>query len=186
MGVRWLENEPVVKHLIPLLPLLVKFVKAVTDKEIKICKSASYLTMEAALRNVPLLLAKLEFFANIALVLEPFLTEFQSNQPLVPLLYDRITGILRSLMSRFIKAESIKDKSGASLAKLDVKKDNVFVKDVEIGFGASRALASLSTEVKMKFRKEALEIMQSICIKIQERSPIKYPMTKYASCFNPD
>ena len=59
------------------------------------------------------------------------------------------------------------------------------MKEVDIGFGARRALAGLSTEVNVNFRKEAKEILQSICSKIQERSPLKYSLIKYVSCFNP-
>ena len=168
-----------------MLPLLVEFVKAVNDKTVKVSKSQSFERMERLLKNVPLLRAKLEFFSNIALALEPFLTEFQSNQPLVPFLYDRLQCILQSLMTRFLKPEALQDKSGLALAKIDVKKDCLLVKEVGIGFGASRALAVCSTETKVNFRREAKEIMQTICTKIQERSPLKYPMTKYASCLNP-
>ena len=129
---------------------------------------------------------KQEFFLNIASELEPFLKEFQGNQPLVPLLYDRLQVILRSLLNRFIKADVVQGlKSGVALIKADVKQDCVVVKEVDIGFGARRALAGLSTEVNVNFRKEAKEILQSICSKIQERSRLKYSLIKYVGCSNP-
>ena len=187
VGVRWLENGPVAQHLITMLPLLTDFVKAVEDKAIKVSKSKSYEVMVKALKNIPLLRAKLEFFCSVASNLEPFLTEFQTNKPLVPLLYDRLQSILRSLMTRFLKQEVIKNKSGSDLAKTDVKKEShcVMVKEVEIGFGASRALAAASNESKVNFRRDAKEILQSICGKIQDRSPLKYSMTKSSSSLNP-
>ena len=54
--------------------------------------------------QIDLLRAKLEVFAFTAAELEPFPREFQSNQPIVPFLYDRLQSILSSLMCRFIKA----------------------------------------------------------------------------------
>ena len=63
--------------------------------------------MEKQLKQIDLLHAKLEFFAFTAAELEPFPREFQSNQPIVPFLYDRLQSILSSLMGWFIKTRVV-------------------------------------------------------------------------------
>ena len=59
--------------------------------------------MEKQLKQIDLLRLKLEVFAFTTAELEPFPREFQSNQPIVPFLYDRLQSILSSLMGWFIK-----------------------------------------------------------------------------------
>ena len=125
VGVRWLENGPVVEHLLTILPHLKTFVDAVQNKTVKnVSLSNSYKIMANELKNMHLLRAKLEFFAVIVSELEPFMREFQTNKPLSPHLYDRLRAILTSCMGRFIKPHVMADfKSESDLIKLDLKKE---------------------------------------------------------------
>ena len=120
--------------------------------------------------------------------------EFQGNQPLAPYLYERLQLILSNLLKRFIKTSVMNNlKSGTDFVKLDVKKELNLLsnKEVEIGFGAKRALCdnsgngSVPSSVAVAFRGEAKEVLQTICAKIQERSPLKYSMTKSISSLSP-
>ena len=187
-----------VEHLIPLLPLLKEFVVAVEIKTIKnVSKSKSFEIMAKELKNLDMIRAKLEFFAYTAAELEPFMREFQTNRPIAPYLYDRLQLILSSLMGRFMKEQVLNDaKSGSDLVKLDPKKaSNCLTNhEVEIGFGARRAVASAvgkkissdnTINIAVNFRREAKEIMQVIVAKIQERSPLKYSKVKALSSLCP-
>ena len=42
--------------------------------------------------------AKLSFFSYVASLLEPFLTKYQANCPMVPYLYKNLTALFRSLI----------------------------------------------------------------------------------------
>ena len=174
------------EHLIPLLPHLKEFVDAVNDKTVKnVSKSPSFNVLETELRQLDLIRAKLEFFAYTATELEPFLREFQTNKPYAPFLYDRLRSILTTIIGRFVKSH----------VKLDPKKESNCLpnKEVQIGFGAQRAVAkavanskySTSSGLSVTFRKEAKEIMQVIVSKIQDRSPLKYGKVKALSALSP-
>ena len=76
--------------------------------------------MEKQLKQIDLLRAKLEFFAFTAAELEPFPREFQSNQPIVPFLYDRLQSIFSSLMGWLMKAHVLEAaKNGVELVRFD-------------------------------------------------------------------
>ena len=57
--------------------------------------------------NDKLVCVKLEFFCLVASILLPFLTNYQSDKPLVPFLAADLAEIIRCLMKRFLKSEII-------------------------------------------------------------------------------
>lgn len=177
-----------VQHLISILDNLKGFVEAVEGKEVKIAKSKSYHIVANAMKNVFLLKARLEFFLLIASELEPFLKEYQGNTPLVPFLYDRVKTLMIDLLKRFIKPAVVENlKTGNDILKLDLKKEAnlISTKEVVIGFGPRRALTKVQVQLALQFRSDVKIILQKICQKIKERSPLKYSLTKYASALNP-
>ena len=81
VGIRWLENLPVASRLILILDDLHKYVQAINEKKVKTTISKSVQRMIDAFDNIAQLRARLQFFVSIAVELEPFLREFQSNLP---------------------------------------------------------------------------------------------------------
>ena len=55
-----------------------------------------------------LMFAKMQFFHNIANILSEFLTNFQTDKPVMPFLSDLLKRFLRTFMKSFILAEVIK------------------------------------------------------------------------------
>ena len=189
VGIRWLENGAVASALLEILPNLKEFVNSVEAKKITITKGKSYEILVKDLKNMKILTARLEFFVSVARELEPFLREFQGNQPLAPMLYDKLRFIMTSLFKRFMKPEIVDNlKTGSDFVKIDLKKseNHLPVKQVDIGFGAKRALSNDSNiSEAVNFRSEARQILIGIGCKLQERSPLKYSMVKFISCLNP-
>lgn len=72
------------------------------------CKA--FETVVAAV-NDPFFEAKFSFFITAAASVEPFLREFQSESPMVPFLYDELTGLLKLTMEKALKPEALKGKS---------------------------------------------------------------------------
>ena len=103
---RWLENVPVFKRAILIWSCIEKYVEKVNQKEFMKPTSRSYETVSNAVKD-KLVCVKLEFFCLVASVLLPFLTNYQSDKPLVPLLAADLAEIIRCLMKRFIKSEII-------------------------------------------------------------------------------
>lgn len=64
--------------------------------------------MEFALIDNPLIY-KLTFFKSIAAEVKPFLTEFQTDKPVAPFLFESISKMIKNIMRKFVKAETIKE-----------------------------------------------------------------------------
>lgn len=193
VGVRWLENQCVAKRILVLMPHLHAYVNAVKSKQIVTTISRSMATVIAELNNVPLLRAKLEFFCLLAGELEPFLREFQTNVPMAPFLYEQLQAIIRKQLSRFVKKELLASaKTGSKLMEIDIEKvSNLMqVHDIDIGFGPKRALhgsseARADRGVVMAFRNDSQNILKHLVMKIKEKSPLKYSLTRGISSLDP-
>lgn len=61
----------------------------------------SYCVVETAIRD-PLLFEKLTFMLGIAEELQMFLTQFQTDSPMLPFPGTAVENLLRSLMSRIV------------------------------------------------------------------------------------
>ena len=62
----------------------------------------------------PFLKAKLCFFVSIAKDLESFLTEYQTDKPMIPFLYESLKNLLNRLLQRFVKPEILVANSAGS------------------------------------------------------------------------
>lgn len=54
-----------------------------------------------------LLQAKLLFLQSVALELEHYLTDFQSDKPLLPFMFDQLYSVVRSIGNRFLKKSNV-------------------------------------------------------------------------------
>src|SRR6267154_664791 len=84
-----------------MLPFLKVYVAAMTKKP---PASESFRKVKKALED-KMLSAKLGFMQSVALQLEPYLTKFQTNKPLLPFMYQDMYNLLRNLMIRFVKSD---------------------------------------------------------------------------------
>lgn len=115
-GTRWLENIDVAKRAREILPNVKQYVEKVKkEKRIPKCKSFQLILHQL---EDKLLDAKLTFFEAFACELQPFLTLFQSNEPMIPFLYENLLNIYKNILTRFVKAEVLEK---ADLTKLDIK-----------------------------------------------------------------
>lgn len=184
-SVRWLENSNVAARVISIFANLCKYVKAVkgTQKEPN-CKSFQIV---AAAVDDKLLLAKLTFFQSLATEVEPFLREFQTDNPMAPFLFDAIYLLLQNAMRRFIKSEIIE---ANQLMKIDMmNKENLLrFEDVDIGYATRQAVkkcSGVSLKDVLIFRKECRTCLQLFVAKIMVRSPLRFPLTEAIKCLNP-
>ena len=68
------------------------------------------------------MLAKLHFVMSVANLFIAVLTKFQSESPLIHLLFEDLVQVLKLLLKRFVKFDALKGKSAAQL--LSVQLDN--------------------------------------------------------------
>lgn len=97
--------------------------------------SASYSVVETAIRD-PLLSAKLTFMLGIVEELQPLLTQFQTDSPMLPFLGTALENLLRSLMNRIVKKEvMVAADSLLKLIKIDMDQPVNIVATPKIDFG---------------------------------------------------
>jgi len=84
-----------------MLPFLKTYIAAVANKP---PDSRSFEKVKEAM-NGKMLAAKLGFMQSVAMQLEPYLTKYQSNKPLIPFLYQDLYSMSRNLMIRFVKSD---------------------------------------------------------------------------------
>ena len=94
-AVRWCENSSLVKRFLSSFENLQKYCKEVEPKP----KVTSFEKIDNALKD-PLTKPKLCLFKFIADLVEPFLTRFQSDEPLMPYLYDELMDVMEAVGRR--------------------------------------------------------------------------------------
>jgi hypothetical protein len=134
--------------------------------------------------------AKIAFFISISSIVEPFLKKYQTSNPSAPFLYDDLTHIIRTLMSRYVKPSVLQQANTTTkLMKIDVKlSDNrLSYKEIDIGVAAKRFMSkvSLSERGHMEFRMQCIEFLVPTTAKIMERSPLQYSLCRAVSCLQP-
>ena len=75
--------------------------------------------------------------------MKPFLTEYQYTKPMMPFMYDDLHQLLRDIVSKYIKPETMKKCKNASIL-FDISfsdaKNCLRNKGVDVGFGANKIL----------------------------------------------
>ena len=88
--------------------------------------SQSYLTLLSATKD-PLILAKLHFFSCIAGTMKPLLTGYQYTKPMMPFMYGDLHQLLRHIVSKYIKPETVeKCKTASILFNVNFSDKNLF------------------------------------------------------------
>ncbi|XP_063221071.1 uncharacterized protein LOC134530286 [Bacillus rossius redtenbacheri] len=190
-SIRWVENGRVAKRAREMLPHVDKYISSVkgTAKE-PTCRSFS--TVSKAIKD-NLLTAKIAFFEGLAENVEEFLKEFQCDAPMAPFLYDALTVLVKHAMTKIVKKNVLES---TSLQKIDVLKQNESnsficlkdIKNVDLGYGTRLALGkckNVSEKDILLFRKDCRTALQHFVVKLMQKSPLKYPLTKALNCLNP-
>lgn len=138
----------------------------------------------------PLLEVKLAFFESFASQVEPFLTHFQSDEPLAPYLYRHLDSLLKDIMKIFVRKEVLKIEKNATKINIISKDENlILAKDIEFPFAVQETLKNkskcLQTSDIIKVKKDMRSIYIYFCKKLINKSPLTYKLTKGISCLDP-
>jgi hypothetical protein len=136
----------------------------------------------------PMLAAKLGFLQSVALQLEPFLTQFQSNSPLLPFMYADLCTLLHNLLARFIKADIMTGATTAvKLLAIDFKKkeNHMVLHNIDIGFAASSICKKVTGVENLQFKEQCCLFLQHLCGKLTEKCRLNYRLVKGVTCLNP-
>jgi hypothetical protein len=190
--VRWVENGSVANRAIDIWPEVVKFVKAVENKKIPNPKTKTFdIVKDAA--NDNLMVVKLKAFVSIVNIIEPFLVLYQTDHPMLPFLAKDLETMLRKLMERCLKETTLKKATSKQLLEinLDDKENKLPLHKVNMGFSAENILKTLLREGSVKepdafsLRKQCRSFLLSVISALSEKSPLKYSVVQFSSCFDP-
>ena len=100
--------------------------------------------------------AKLHFFAFIATILKPFLVLFQTDNPMLPFMYDELSNVSKRLIALMYKKEKTDEAKAVSKAMKEdwLKNKNKQMEEFLIDIGAvakdDLSKAKVPTEKKQK------------------------------------
>ncbi|XP_041668456.1 uncharacterized protein LOC121526132 isoform X4 [Cheilinus undulatus] len=100
---------------------------------------------------------------------------------------------IESMLWRFVKREHLHNITPLQLVRLDVADQKIWVnlKEADIGLGAEVALKDLQRKniigelTDLEFRKDCVKGMSNILKKVQDKSPLKYPIVRQVACLDP-
>ena len=104
---RWLENKTAATRLIDIWENIKKvcaFWESMPKSKRPSLKS--YLYIQESLDD-ELIIAKLQFFVYVAGIVEPFLTAFQSDKPMIPYFYFYLKSIIKQLLGIIVEPKII-------------------------------------------------------------------------------
>ena len=189
--VRWVENFSVAGRALQIIPHVRKYVEGVKKDKIE-PKCNSYLIVSSVLKD-KLLTSKLAFFQTIAGDVEPFLTIFQTDAPLAPLLYECMLSTLRTILTRFVKDDVLEKNCSAPLQIDLTKTENLkAVSLIDIGYSTRNELRKIENlkpieelQLLKDLRKDCRSALLEFYHSLTNNSPLVYKLTKGISCFDP-
>ena len=192
---RWLENVPVAQRAMDIWPNVCVYVKAVSVKRNDYTEpsSKSYRVVKDAVAD-KLMLSRLAAFMSIATQLQPYLTAFQSDNPLMPFVCGELSSIVRALMKRIVKPD-ILDEATSTTRLLAVKYKEpancLRPQKFDVGYLAGASTKELlrkkeiSEGALLRFRNELAAFVRAVISKIIEKTPIGYAFARRLACLDP-
>ena len=187
---RWLSMEPVCRRLIGQFPALKKYFITTLPKASNskiICGGDRYKRIKAALVD-PSTLVYLNFIAFVASNLTPFLTLFQKSEPLVHVLYEKLSQLVRTLMLTFMKAEVVGSKEGPDLISVNCDDGSNWLpaKSIDVGTGTNKVLSTIEKEDERKKMRYSFRCcLVKMTSYMQAKLPLANPVLRDLQCLHP-
>jgi hypothetical protein len=186
------ENVNVAKRAVRIWENVKTYVAKVGNKTIPNPDTVSYNVVKEHCAD-PLTIAKLLSFIGIANVVEPFLSFYQTDLPVLPFLGDDMFRLMRALMRRFLKGEVMEMVSKSNIMSVEVtnKENHALQQDVDVGFDAEADVKRLFTNKNssarqvMEFREQCRLFLMKLVGKLTMKAPLKYPLVRHIACLDP-
>lgn len=170
---RWMENVPVCDRAILILPHIGTYTSKVQSKELEKPGCKSYEVVTSKLKD-KLIKAKLEFFRYIAMFIQPFLGNYQTDRPMTPFLMNDLSSIIKDLMKTIVKSDVLKQAEGVKFLSIDLDDKDTFTTHfkIEIGFSTEKALKEAVKDSKvselqvMEFKVECRDFVVKLLKKL--------------------
>lgn len=192
---RWLENVPAAEKAVLIWDDIKSFVKSIEKGDLAKINNKSFNVVAEATKD-KLFVLKMQFFASVAKALQPFMTKYQSDSPLLPFFADDIFQLVRNCLQLFNVLQPEVLSSINSIDKMvkfdfsDTKKYSGISK-VSTGFVIEKSIKELlqrnviSTASVMAFRHECQQFIVKMIEKLMVKCPANYAFVRNASCLDP-
>ena len=92
-----------------------------------------------------LITTKLNYFSFIASILQPFLTKYQSDDPLVSFMYDDVLSLITHLMRVLFKADKVDEAAVKNFKEFDftLNDNRLQLNSINIGCAAANSIVDL-------------------------------------------
>ncbi|KAH8042705.1 hypothetical protein HPB51_025537 [Rhipicephalus microplus] len=145
---RWVENVAVIERAIALWDDEKRYVECTKRRDVNILRCRSYTQISAFCQD-PLLLAKVKFAT--AMILKPFLTEYQLDKPLIFFLKNDVESLMRQLLTSFVKCTVLIASAGSmSILTMGLSDPNnhVSAEKLDVGHAAREIIKAAKVFVE--------------------------------------
>ena len=194
-GTRWLENLPVANRFIALysyLQIMVRYYE--NQPPSKRPKSKSYCRLRDGIKDI-LITAKMEFTCFVSSKFQFFLTFYQTDAPVLPLMHEHIMDIVKSLAGDIMNTSDFKKLNTlVDLKKLDLCLKSKSLRPtgkIEIGCAATLSISKLLRKDAInddqvgKFRSGCMTFVIKTILKIKEYTSPYAARLRNFSCLDP-
>lgn len=139
----------------------------------------------------PLFTVKIGIFISIAREIEPFLTMYQTDQPMLPFLAEDMNTLIKGLMGLFAVDTHLKESS--TLLNVPYQDRNLHkdASQIDLGFTADSTLKQLRSTKKvsekqsLEIRLESKTLLMTLLEKLLAKAPVKHSLVRCLQCFDP-
>lgn len=136
---------------------------------------------------------RLKFFLAVTQAVTPFLTIYQSDEPLLPFITRDLCYLIRSLLERCVDPKVTDSLTAVKLASFNARDSKNFldISKLDIGLAANKALKEATRTKKVSqrallgFRMECRTLLIELVCKLVEKCPIKYTLARSLACLDP-
>ena len=188
---RWVENIRPARRALQMLSSLRTYVNAVDNKvrDVKDPATHSYATVKEFVQD-KLAAAKLAFFVFMAEPIESFLTKFQSEKPMAPLLVEELKFIFADMTAKFVLSETNKKVEPMQMNFSDPKilKKYYHIKtgrEVRTHLNILQDQDKLTTAELVNFKEGCRSMYIAFLEHMKIKSPLNKTLANYITCLNP-
>jgi hypothetical protein len=186
---RWLSLLPALDRVLEQFHSLQEyFTNYLPAKQPQACKNERYMRIQNFLKQQTSE-AKIAFLISISATFTGCLNLFQTEGPLIHMLYDQLEQLYKKVLSRYLKEESYRDKSGRSLVEENVLAEGNELDDdkLDIGHRTRDILKKdkVSVATKKLFMCDVRKFMRKISDKLRRTIPLDNSLLRDLAFLHP-
>lgn len=185
--VRWLTLLPAIGRVLEQLEALKKYFKDLPSVDKGAERRNRYIRIRRKIDDEKNMRIQMEFLLSIGEIFKKFETLFQSQGPLIHILYESLMDLVSTLMRRFLRADIVNNKTWAELSQIDLDASQSFLdtKEIEIGEKTRLELRKLKHDQR---KLPLLQMKKFFCAVVKylvKKLPMNVTLLKCLHVLNP-